>query len=55
MSKRICSEATSSPKTVSVSAIRVIGRRHSAPVSCRAAEISVPAMLTPIRKIKLTM
>ena len=38
-----------------ISAIRVIGRRHSAPVTRRMAEMSVPAWLMPMKKTKLVM
>ena len=37
------------------SAIRVIGRRHSAWVTRRIAEISVPAWLTPMKNTKFVM
>ena len=37
------------------SADRVTGRRHSAFVTRRIAEISVPAWLMPIQKTKLMM
>ena len=40
---------------VIASAHRVTGRRHSACVTRRIAEISVPAWLMPIQKTKLTM
>ena len=42
-------------KTVIASAMRVIGRRHSAFVTRRIAEIKVPAWLMPIKKTKLVM
>ncbi len=37
------------------SAMRVIGRRHSAPVTRRIAEMSVPAWLMPMKKTKFVM
>jgi hypothetical protein len=39
--------------TVITSAIRVMGRRHSAFESRRIAEIRVPAWLIPMKKTKL--
>ena len=47
--------AAISEKTVSTSAALVTGRRHSAWVSRRMAEIMIPAWLMPIQKTKLTM
>ena len=44
-----------STSTVMTSAIRVIGRRHSACTMRRIAEISVPACDTPMKKTKLVM
>jgi hypothetical protein len=44
-----------STTTVITSAMRVIGRRHSALDNRRMAEISVPAWLMPMKKTKLTM
>ena len=44
-----------SAKAVMASAQRVTGRRQSAPVTRRIAEISVPAWLIPIQKTKLVM
>lgn len=41
--------------TVMASATRVIGRRHSAWVTRRIAEINVPAWLTPMKNTKLVM
>ena len=41
-------------KTVSTSAARVTGRRHSAWVRRSIAEIMIPAWLMPIQKTKLT-
>ncbi len=43
-------EPMSNAKTVIASAARVIGRRHSACVRRRIAEISVPAWLMPMKK-----
>ena len=40
---------------MTVSAIRVMDRRQSTLSRYNEAETRVPAMLTPIRKIKLTM
>jgi len=42
-------------KTVIPSAMRVIGRLHSAPVTRRIADTSVPAWLIPMKKTKLMM
>jgi len=53
-----CTDLTETPSsaiTVVVSARRVIGLRHSAPVTRRMAEISVPAWLTPMKKTKFVM
>ncbi len=44
---------TTSATTVIISASRVMGRRHSAWVSRRIAEISVPAWLMPMKNTKL--
>ena len=44
-----------SAKTVIVSAARTIGRRHSAWLSRRIAEIITPAWLMPTQKTKLVM
>jgi hypothetical protein len=44
-----------SAKKVIASAMRVMGRRHSACVTRRMAEISVPAWLMPMKKTKLVM
>ena len=44
---------THSANTVMASAQRVTGRRHSAPVTRRIAEISVPAWLMPIQNTKV--
>ena len=55
MSNMIWIAAIRRPNTVTASAMRVIGLRQLAPVSVSAAETSVPAMLTPIRKMKLTI
>ncbi len=44
---------TQSANTVMASAQRVTGRRHSAPVTRRIAEISVPAWLMPIQNTKV--
>jgi len=41
--------------TVIASAHRVTGRRHSAEVTRRIAEMSVPAWLIPIQKTKFVM
>ena len=38
-----------------LSAIRVIGRRHSAFDNLKMAEISVPAWLMPMKKTKFVM
>ena len=46
---------TSSAKTVIASAMRVIERRHSAWVTRRIAEISVPAWLTPMKNTKFVI
>ena len=43
---------TTSATTVIISARRVMGRRHSACVSRRIAETSVPAWLMPMKKTK---
>jgi hypothetical protein len=40
-----------SATTVMTSATRVMGRRHSAPVSRRMAEMRVPAWLMPMKKM----
>ena len=48
-------EPMSSAKTVIASAQRVTGRRHSAPVTRKIAEIKVPACEMPIQKTKLVM
>ena len=42
-------------KTVMASAQRVTGRRHSAPVTRKMAEIKVPACEMPIQKTKLVI
>ena len=47
--------AAVSENTVITSAARVIGRRHSAWVSRRIAEIMMPAWLMPIQNTKLVM
>ena len=47
--------ADMSEKTVSTSAARVTGRRHSAWVSRRMAEIMIPAWLMPMKNTKFTM
>ncbi len=44
-----------STRTVITSAMRVIGRRHSAWTSRRIAEMSVPACDTPTKKTKFVM
>ncbi len=49
------SDPTSRAKTVIASAQRVTGRRHSAPVTLRIAEMSVPACEIPIQNTKLVM
>ncbi len=41
--------------TVMDSAMRVMGRLHSAPLTRRMAEISVPAWLIPMKNTKLEM
>ena len=50
-----CKPPIASTMTVITSAMRVMGRRHSALDSRRIAEISVPAWLIPMKKTKLTM
>jgi len=49
------SAPTDSATTVMNSAIRVIGRRHSAWETRRIAEIRVPAWLIPMKKTKSMM
>ena len=53
MSTTIMNAATMSANTVMPSAIRVMGLRHSAPVSRKMAEMSEPAMLMPMFKSML--
>ena len=55
MSTNTMGAPTSRANTVIASAMRVIGRRHSAPVTRRMAEINVPAWLTPMKKTKLVI
>ena len=49
MSMMICSPPTMRAKTVMASAMRVMGRRHSAWVRRSIDEMSVPALLMPIK------
>jgi hypothetical protein len=50
-----CSPPIASTIAVITSAMRVMGRRHSAWVMRRMAEISVPAWLMPMKNTKLIM